>query len=187
MDDSEIIDLFWQRQETAIREVEIKYSKYCSFISRNILDNDEDVEECVSDTYFKAWNAIPPTHPDNLAIFLGTITRRLSLNRYKKNKAEKRGGGRIDRVLSELDEVIFDEKSSIDVYMDTKIITTTLNFFLENLPEKQRNVFVRRYWHFRSIEEIAIDYGLSVSNVKQILFRTRNMLKIKLEEEGILL
>jgi len=187
VDDNEIIELFWQRNETAISAVTAKYSKYCYSISYNILHNNEDADECVNDTYLRAWNAIPPTRPDNLAVYLGTITRRLSLNRYHKKSAQKRGSGLIDAVLSELDEVVLDASSSFDEDLDGEIIIETLNRFLARLPEKQRNVFVRRYWHLRSIEEIAGDYELTATNVKQILFRSRNRLKKELKKEGILL
>jgi RNA polymerase sigma-70 factor (ECF subfamily) len=122
-----------------------------------------------------------------LAVFLGTITRRLSLSRYQKNKAEKRGSGQIEIVLSELEEVVPDTAASFDEDMDSEIIIGTLNRFLARLPEKQRNVFVMRYWHLKSIEEIANDYELSTANVKQILFRSRKQLKIKLKKAGILL
>ena len=165
----------------------IKYSKYCHSISYNILRNNEDADECVNDTYLRAWNAIPTARPYKLAIFLGTIARRLSLNRYRDYKSVKRGFGQVDIALEEIEEILPDTASSNDLQTDGEIIVEALNRFLAGLPEKQRNVFVRRYWHLRSIEEIACDYGLSAQNVKQILFRTRNKLKVKLEKEGILL
>jgi len=187
MDDNEIIELFWRRNELAINAATAKYSRYCHSISYNILHNNEDADECVNDTYLRAWNAIPPARPNNLSVFLGTITRRLSLNRYKKSKAEKRGSGQIDIVLSELEEVVSDTSASFDEDMESEIIVETLNRFIARLPEKKRNVFIRRYWHLKSIEEIADDYELTCSNVKQILFRTRIQLKKALMKEGILL
>ena len=187
MDDNAIIELFWQRNEEGINAAAEKYSNYCRSISYNILRNNEDADECVNDTYLRAWDAIPPTRPNNLAVFLGAITRRLSLSRYKKNKAEKRGAGQVETALNELEEVVPDTSANLDEHIDGKIITTALNCFLDGLPENQRNVFVRRYWHLRSIEEVADDYGLGANNVKQILFRLRNKLKIILEKEGITL
>lgn len=187
MNDCEIIESFWQRNEAAISMAAAKYSKYCHSISYNILHNNEDAEECVNDTYLRAWDAIPPTRPNKLSVFLGTITRRLSLSRYTKSRAEKRGFGQVAVVLDELEEVVQDSASSIDARIDSEIIVVTLNSFLSDLPEKQRNVFVRRYWHLCSVDDIASDYGLSSQNVKQILFRLRNKLKTKLEKEGILL
>lgn len=182
-----IIELFWQRSENAISATAAKYSKYCHSISYNILHNIQDAEECVNDTYLRTWNAIPPTRPNNFAVFLGTITRRLSLNRYNKSKSEKRGNGQVEIALTELEEVISDTAASLDENMDGEIITAAINRFLAKLTEKQRNVFVRRYWHLRSIEEVADDYGLTAQNVKQILFKTRKKLKMILEKEGITL
>ena len=187
MDDEMIIELYWQRSEKAISVTAGKYSKYCHAISYNILHNNEEAEECVNDTYLRAWNAIPPTRPNKLAIFLGTITRRLSLNRYRDSKAEKRGSGQVEITLAELEEVVSDTAASVDESMDAENITAIINRFLAELPEKHCNVFVRRYWHFRSVEEIADDYRLTIENVKQILFRSRQKLKIVLEKEGILL
>ena len=106
MEDSQIVDLYWERSENAINETATKYSRYCHYISFNILHNDEDVEECVNDTYFRAWKAMPPKRPTYLAIFLGKITRNLSIDRYKKYSAEKRGLGQMELALSELDEAI---------------------------------------------------------------------------------
>jgi RNA polymerase sigma-70 factor (ECF subfamily) len=187
MEDNEIIDLFWQRDETAISTVAVKYSRYCHSISYNILRSKEDADECVNDTYLRAWNAIPPTRPNKLSVFLGTITRRLSLSRYSKIRAEKRGFGEVEIALAELEEILADTSSGYDSQMDSEIIVAALNSFLASLPSMQRNVFVRRYWHLRSIAEVAGDYGLSIQNVKQILFRLRKKLKINLEKEGIVL
>jgi len=177
--------LLRQRNEQAIAAAAEKYSKYCYTVSYSILHCNEDADECVNDTFLRAWNAIPPSSPDNLAVFLGTITRNLSLNLYKKKKAEKRGFGQIQTVLDELAEVVPDTGASFDDYEDSAAITAVINGFLKSLPEKQRNVFVRRYWHLRGIEEIAEDYGLTSGNVKQILFRARKNLKKQFEKEGI--
>jgi len=186
MDDNKIIELFHQRDESGIAEARDKYFHYCHSISYNILRSKEDAEECVSDTFLRAWNAIPPASPDNLAVFLGTITRRLSLNLYQKNRAQKRGSGVVAMALSELEEMIPDISTpSIEAQEDSKEIVEVINHFLESLPEKHRNIFVRRYWHLRSIEEVAEDYGLRPNNVKQILFRLRKKLKVMLEKKGV--
>ena len=188
MDDNEIIELFQKRDEEAVNAAAKKYSKYCFTISYNILRCAEDADECVNDTFFRAWNAIPPACPNNLAVYLGAIARRLSLNLYKKKGAEKRGFGQIGLAFSELEEVLPNSLPSIDghsEYSDSAAITSAINVFLKDLPEKQRNIFVRRYWHLRSIEEIAGEYALTANNVKQILFRSRKKLKIILEKEGI--
>ena len=187
MDDEKIIEMYWTRSERAITATMAKYSKYCHAISYNILRSNEDAEECVNDTYLQAWNAIPPTRPNNLAVFIGTITRRLSLNRYKMYKREKRGCGQVEIALTELEEVIPDTAKSLDDSINCEILTSAINCFLMELPAKQRNIFIRRYYNLRSIEEVAGDYGLTVNNVKQILFRTRKKLKKILEKEGFLL
>jgi RNA polymerase sigma-70 factor (ECF subfamily) len=168
----------------AISEASAKYSRYCYSISYSILRVAEDADECVNETYLRAWNAIPPTRPDNLAVFLGTITRRLSLNVCKKRSAEKRGFGQIGLALGELEESIPDVSSDFDSHMECEQIVDILNRFLNSLPEKKRNIFVRRYWHLRSIDEIAAEQGLSAENVKQILFRCRKKLKGQFEKEG---
>lgn len=176
---------FFRGSETAISAATERYSNYCHSISYNILHSNEDADECVNDTFLRAWNAIPPTRPNNLAVFLGTIVRRLSLNRYKKNNTKKRGSGQIYIALSELEEAIPDKSLDLEGKMDDKNIVNVLNRFLAGLPQEQRNVFVRRYWHLRIMEEISDDYGISVNNIKQILYRTRKKLKKALEEEGI--
>lgn len=186
MNDNEIVDLFWQRVETAIDEASKKYAKYCYSISFRILYSNEDANECVNDTFFRAWNAIPPARPNCLSTFLGKITRNISLNRYEKMNAAKRGGGVVEMALSELEECV---PSAMDVEqtVDETILTEIINSFLGTLPRQQRMIFVRRYWYLCTMSEIATDYGTTESNVRSILFRTRNKLKIYLQKEGITL
>ena len=186
MDDSKIVDLYWERSETAIDETAKKYSRYCHRISFNILKNNEDAEECVNDTYLRAWNAMPPNRPSILSTFLGKITRNLSFDRYKKYSAKKRGFGQVELALSELDECI-PSKSNVEAEIDADILAETLNGFLEDLPQEKRIMFVRRYWYLMSIKEIAQDFNASESQVKSMLFRERQNLKSILEKEGILL
>ena len=186
MDDSKIIDLFWERSETAISETSKKYSRYCHSISFNILHNNEDSEECVNDTYFRAWNAIPPKRPNSLATFLGKITRNLSLDKYKQYNAEKRGFGQTEIVLSELDEIV-PSASSLERAIEEYEIETVLNRFLKSLPKQKRIVFIRRYWYLMPIKEIAEQTNESESQVKSMLFRTRSALKIFLEKEDIVI
>lgn len=186
MEDNQIIELFWERSEMAITETSNKYSKYCYHISYTILHNNEDAEECVNDTYINAWKSIPPHRPNKLATFLGKITRNLSLQRYIKYKAQKRGMGQVDIALSELEECISD-KTDVEQAMDEIILSETLDTFLRALPKETRVVFVARYWYLYSIHEISELYNMSESKVKSILFRTRNKLKLRLEMEGIVL
>ncbi len=186
MNDNEIIELFMERSETAISQTEKKYGKYCYYIAHNILHNKQDSEECVNDTYLRAWNAIPPKRPNNLATFLGKITRNLALDKYKYNNSEKRGNGQSVLALDELNECIPAE-NDIEKAVSDKELAATLNSFLAGLPKEKRQVFVRRYWYLCSISEIANDYAISESKTKVMLLRTRKELKYYLEKAGIVL
>lgn len=186
MDEKQIIDQYWARSESAIAETDKKYGKLCHRIAFNILANRQDSEECVNDTYLKAWSIIPPKRPVKLSTFLGKITRNLALNRYEKYTAEKRGGGKVPVALDELTECIPDP-NSVERIVDNRILADKFNFFLEGLPVETRRIFMRRYWELSSIQEIAGIYGISESKVKVSLFRTRGKLKTFLEKEGIAL
>ena len=186
MDDSKIIELYMDRSEQAISETDRKYGRYCHYIAYNILHNDEDSEECVNDTYLRTWNSIPPKRPNKLQTFLGKITRNLSLNKYEKQSAEKRGSGQIPLILDELTECIPADRNS-ETLVEDMVIKETLDRFLENLSADARKIFVRRYWYMSSVKEIAEEYGLSESKVTVTLFRTRQKLKTVLEKEGIAL
>ena len=186
MEDSRIIELYWERSESAIAETSNKYGRYCYCISHNILHSDEDVEECVNDTYLRAWNAIPPHRPNRLAAFLGKITRNLSLNRYKRFTAEKRGFGEMPLVLSELNDSIPTSPSS-EQETDAILLIEALNNFLAELPHEKRIIFVQRYWYLMPIRELTGLHGNSESQIKSLLFRVRKELKTHLEKEGITL
>lgn len=184
MEDSKIIHLYWERSESAITETSNKYGRYCYSIAHNILHNNEDSEECVNDTYLRAWNAMPPRRPNRLSVFLGKITRNLSLNRYKRFTAEKRGFGEVPLALSELNDCI-PASSDPEQATDEKLLVEALNSFLAELPHKKRMIFVQRYWYLMPIKELADLYGSSESQTKSLLFRVRNALKTYLEKEGI--
>lgn len=186
MDDKQIIELYCSRSETAISETAVKYGNYCHTIAYNILHSREDSEECVNDTYFRVWNAIPPERPNKLSVFLGRITRNLSLDRFEKSTAAKRGGGQLPLALEELGECVstgHPEEQAVDAL----VLSQALNQFLEALGPEQRKIFLRRYWYFSSIREIARDFHLSESKVKMTLMRARNQLRQHLEQEGIYL
>ena len=185
MDDGKIIDLYFSRSETAIVETDRKYGKYCYSIAYNILTNNEDAEESVSDTYMAAWKAIPPKRPSILATFLGKITRHLSIDRWRSRNRYKRGGGEIVLALEELEECIADEQSLEKVF-ERKQLTLLINRFLESLPETERRVFLCRYWYLDSVSDIASYYGFSDSKVASMLHRTRKKLRTVLEKEGLL-
>lgn len=183
MEDSRIVDLYWQRSEDAISETRSKYGKYCRYIAKRILENEQDAEECENDAYMKAWNAIPPHRPESLKAFLGKLVRRLALDRYSYNTAQKRDS-RMAVCLEELQECI--PSSSSDVAEEEEL-RTAINGFLESLSENTRILFLRRYWYMCSVKEIAKSMDMSESNVKVTLMRTRNRFKEYLESEGIAL
>lgn len=180
MEDELILDLYWKRSETAISETELKYGRYCRSIAYNVLQSNEDTEECVNDTWLRAWESIPPQRPNRLSAFLGRITRNLALDRYDYNHAAKRSAS-FDLLLSELNECIPDTR---DDYARAEL-TQILETFLRSLPRDRRNLFLRRYWHCEPIDELSRRYGMSVSSVKSTLFRIRNKLKVYLEKEGV--
>ena len=182
MDDSKIIELYFARNEQAIRETASKYSKLCHSIAYNILNNHEDSEECVNDTYTGVWNAIPPTRPNNLMAFVCKIARNLSLKRLEFIKREKRSAS-ILISLEELEAVLPDERYAPNV--SDEEVGKLISEFLYTQKEEVRNVFIRKYYFFDSIGEIAERYSFTESKVKNMLFNTRNKLKDYLIKEGI--
>ena len=186
MKDEAIIELYEARSEAALDESGRAYGKYLHAVAYGILRDHGDAEETVNDTLLKAWAAIPPEHPANLKGFLRRITRQLAINRLEQKTAAKRGGGEYALALDELAECIPGSDSGEDI-ADTIALKDALNRFLRGLPEEQRNVFVRRYWHMESVAEIAAACGISESKVKSMLMRTRNRLRKKLTEEGFFL
>ena len=184
MDDQEIIDLYFQRSENAISETASKYGGYCYSIAYNILTNNEDAEESVSDTYLAAWNAMPPRRPSILATFLGKITRRLSIDRWRSRNAYKRGGGEVALSLEELEECLPGGENPEKAFAKKELLRC-INGFLETLPETERKVFVRRYWYLDSTQAIAQRFGFSQSKVTAMLHRIRGKLRKRLEKEGL--
>lgn len=182
MDDSKIIELYFARNEQAIRETASKYGKLCHSIAYNILNNHEDSEECVNDTYAGVWNAIPPTRPNNLMAFVCKIARNLSLKRLEFMKREKRSAS-ILISLEELEAVLPDERYAPNV--SDEEVGKLISEFLYTQKEEVRNVFIRKYYFFDSIGEIAERYSFTESKVKNMLFNTRNKLKDYLIKEGI--
>lgn len=182
--DEAIIALYWERSEQAISATDEKYGRYCACIARNILNNSEDAKECVNDTWLRTWNAIPPGRPQRLAAFLGKITRNLAINRLEKERAKKRGGGVMEVLVEELGECLPDRRAGVDPAEDF-VVRDAINRFLAVLQEENRKLFVRRYWYFSSIRDIAADYGMGESKVKMALLRMRSELRCFLEKEGI--
>ena len=185
MDDSRIIELYWSRSEAAIKETDRKYGKYCYSIAYNILTNNEDAEESVSDTYMAAWKSMPPKRPSILATYLGKIIRRLSIDRWRSRNRNKRGGGEILLALEELEDCVADNQTVEKIY-ERKRLALVFNRFLEALPETERSVFLCRYWYLDSVSVIADYYGFSDSKVTSMLHRTRKKLRVVLEKEDLL-
>jgi len=179
-----IIDLYFNRNEKAVDETAKKYGNYCFTISNNILKNESDAQECVNDTYLKAWNNIPPTKPLKLGVFLGRITRNLSLDRYKFNRTKKREGSEFELLLTELEECISGDLT-VEAEVDSNYTVEIINEWLLSQLPINRNIFVRRYWHAESIKDLVNNFGVSESKIKSILFRMRKNLKVHLEEEGV--
>lgn len=186
MEDQKIIDLYFARNEIAIKESNNKYGSYCYTIANNILRNHENSEECVSDTWLKTWNAIPPSRPGILSAYLAKITRNLAINKFKYDMARKRGGSVTVITIDELEECI-SGTSDTTAYYDTKELENTLNTFLASLPVRDSNIFMNRYFFVMTVSEIADKYGLKENTVSAVLSRTRKKLKEHLEKEGYIL
>ena len=185
MEDQAIIDLYFLRSEAAISETAAKYGGYCYSIANNILANREDSEECVSDTWLAAWNAMPPRRPGVLSVFLGKITRNGAISRWRERSAAKRGGGEITLALEELRECVPDE-DSVEESFSRRETVRAVNTLLGSLGETERNVFLRRYWCVDTVADIAGSFGFSEAKVKSMLHRTRQKLRKALQKEGLL-
>lgn len=186
MDDDKIVNLYWQRDESAIRETENKYGRYLTRIAYNVLLDLEDSKESVNDTYFKAWNSMPPHKPGILSTYLGKITRQTSIDRYRKKNSQKRRCSEYALSLTELGECVSKEPAP-EQEMELEILADAISTYLRSLPKESRNIFVCRYYFMDSIKEIAGYTGASESKIKSMLYRTRNGLKSYLEGEGYVL
>ena len=181
MDDLQIIELFFERSEEAIRETEAKYGRLCFQIAQNILGRDTDAEECVNDAYLCLWNAIPPHRPDDLPAYVSKIVRNVSLKRLRFSSAMKRNI-QAEVSLNELESILPDSMSESE--MDDRHLSELISAFLWHEPESSRNVFIRKYFFFDSVHEIAERYSYSESKVKSMLFHTRRRLRNYLLKEG---
>lgn len=186
MQDSAIIGLFFRREEAAVSETQKKYGGYCYRIAHNILDSHEDSEECVADTLMRAWNVIPPQKPHQLKLFLAKITRNLAFDRRRSQARQKRGGGNVDAVLSELETCIAVPGDAADE-LEYRELQRVIAEFVESLPEREQNLFLRRYFYTESVSGIAKKFHLTPNNVSVILSRTRAGLRDRLIREGFFL
>ncbi len=184
MEDTEIIDLYFQRQEAAISETSKKYGAYLNQVAYNILRSREDTEEILTDTYLAAWNTIPPQHPRVLRHYLSRITRNLSFDRMDYRMAEKRNSN-MAAVLSELEECVPDRKNDLESIMETKEIGAVINRFLAELSKADCALFLNRYYYGMPIAVLEKSHGLTEGMVKYRLSSLRKKLRRCLEREGI--
>lgn len=183
MEDADIVELYFRRDQHALEETAAKYGTYLHRISMNVLGDREDAGECVNDTYLGAWNAIPPTRPAALRAFLGKIVRRISLNRLRERLSERRGGGETALAIEELGELLPTDRDT-QQEAEARELTRTLNDFLAGLPARERDIFMRRYWYFDPLADIAKASGKTEAAVKSQLHRTREKLRDYLNQEG---
>lgn len=183
MDDAAIVALYLLRSEQAISETANKYGAYCMALSQRILQNQQESEENVNDTYLQAWNSIPPNRPTGLAAYLGKIARNLALNRYKAGHAEKRGAGALELSLDELADAL-PGGSTAEERLDADALSQSISAFLWQQNAQARRMFIRRYFYCESIEELSARFSVSQGTVKSLLSRTRSRLRAHLEKEG---
>ncbi len=182
MDDAKIIELFWNRNDSAISETSIKYGQTLKHISFGILLNNEDSEECVNDAFLKAWNSIPPQKPNSLIAYLGRITRNISINRWYENRAKKRS--RDDELISELLDCI-PSSQTVESEIETSELTELIVKWLNSLPKVDRILFIRRYWFDESLINLASECQTTPNKLAGRMYRLRKKLKSALEKEGI--
>ena len=183
MEDTEIVELYWARNERAIEESDTKYGPLCRSIALRVLESAEDGEECVSDTWLRAWNAMPPRRPARLGAFLGKITRNLALDRWRRDHAEKRYGGETAMALEELGEIV--SGKSLEDEVQSRELDRALDGFLRGLAKRDRELFLRRYWGTETLESLAKQTGLSLGTVHRRLGKLRESLRDHLQKEGI--
>lgn len=186
MDDEKILALFLARDETAIAEVQQKYTDYCGSVARRILRDSSDTEEALNDTWLAAWRTIPPFVPECLRTYLSRLTRNISLNMLSRSSARKRGSGEAVVVLDEVADWLVSDSTDVEDSVNERLLTDSLNGFLAELPDTERSVFVRRYVYFQPVSEIAQAHGFSQSKVKSMLLRLRKRLRAKLEKEKLI-
>ncbi len=184
MEDGAIIELYWQRSERAIEETRVKYGDYCYGISYRLLHSPEDAEECVSDTWHAAWNAMPPQRPQSLRAWLGRVVRNLSLGRWNRDHRRKRGG--VAELLSELEDCI-PSPDTAETRMEARELSRAIDDWLGGLDRAERRLFLRRYWYGIPLQDLAKEEGVAPAKLAQRMLRLRQSLRRALEKEGICL
>ena len=180
MEDKQIVDLYWARKENAIHETAMKYGKYCHSIAYTILQDQQDAEESVNDTYMDAWNTIPPNRPSVLSTFLGKITRRNSIDRWRIRSAKKRGGDEVALALDELEECV-SVSDDVELQAQRNELIAAMHSFLDNLPDTERRIFLLRYWYLEPIQSIANQYGFTQSKVASINIRPNGFIRYPID------
>ena len=183
MEDSSIIQLYWERSEQAILETDSKYGRLCRYVAMNILQSPEDGEECVNDAYLGLWNAMPPQRPSRFSVFVSRVTRNLALKKYEYLSAAKRNPEAVCS-LSELEDCV-SGRDSVEDELENRRVEQAISDFLWRQEEEKRVIFLRRYWYFESIDDICRRSGYSRSKVTSMLHQTRKKLRTYLEKEGI--
>ena len=185
MEDSQIVSLYWDRNETAFAQTEKKYGVYLSKIAYNILADREDTQESVNDTYLAAWNSIPPHRPSILSTYLGKLTRRISIDLFRKKNSQKRSAGEYALSLEELEECISGGNSTEEAVALSQL-SHSIEQYLRSISQDARNVFLCRYYYLDSVKQIAATCSMTESKVKVLLHRTRQGLHNHLKKEGYL-
>lgn len=185
MEDAQIIDLYWRRDEAAISETARKYGALCLTVAKNILTLQEDAEECVNDAWHRAWNAIPPQRPERLGAWLGRVVRNLALSRWEHDRARKRYGG-LTAMLSELEECVPAPKTA-ESELEDRELSRLISGWLRTLEREDRVLFVRRYWYGTALQDLAAERGMSPGRLAQKMLRLRRSLRNALEKEGVVL
>ena len=185
MEDLKIVELFWQRDQLALAETERKYGGYLNRVAMNVLGDPEDSRESVNDTYLAAWEAIPPHRPTHLCAFLSKLTRRIAIDLLRKNQSQKRGGGIYEASLEELAQSLPGGNSTEEI-ADGHALTQAIGEFLKQVTDTARTAFICRYFYMDSLRETARTCGITESNAKVLLHRTRQGLREYLEKEGYL-
>lgn len=183
MEDVQIVDLYWMRDESAIRETDVKYGAFCHRMAMNILRSFQDSEECVSDTYSRCWDTMPPQRPGSLRAYLGVIIRNLSISRYRAARAQKRFGG-AEVLLSELSDCVPAPDNTQKV-LEAGEISGYISDWLAGLGAEDRALFLRRYWYGDSVKDLAGEMGVRPNAITKRLLRLRESLRRRLEREGI--
>ena len=182
MEDRHILRLYFSRDEAALSATAEKYGNYCRSIAHHILGNAEDAEECVNDAWLGAWNTIPPKQPENLATYLGKLTRNAALGRVRTASAQKRGGGQYTLALEEIEDCI-PAPGGVEEAVDAAALSKAIETFLRALPARHRRVFIQRYWYLSPVSAIAADCGMTAGAVSTLLSRLRTQLRVYLEKE----